>query len=197
VETAARLPLLGPGDLSGQQRKVYDAIASGDRAGGAFAAVDNAGRLLGPYNAMLHSPAVGMPLQELGAAIRFRTAFTLREREIAILVVAAHRRSDYAWYAHERAGRAAGLTEEELQGLRAGTALTFADAREQAVYRATRSLAVDGDLDDSVYDATVAAVGPSAIVDLVVLVGYYATLALQMRVFRVGVPTGEQSPAWD
>jgi hypothetical protein len=125
-EPTGRLPLLAPEAPTGEQREVYDAVAVGPRAAGSsFGIMDKAGRLLGPYNAMLHSPAVGMPLQELGAAVRFRSGFSPREREIAILLVAKRWRSDFVWYAHKdrvadaglprrcsvgRAARALGLT---------------------------------------------------------------------------------------
>ena len=44
------------------------------------------------------------------------------------------------------------------------------------------------DLDDEQYDTAVTVLGEQAIFKLSTLVGYYATLALQMRVFRVGGP---------
>jgi len=191
-----RLPLLRPGLLSEEQREVYEAVTGGPRRDGPspIRYMDDEGRLLGPFNAMLYSPAVGMPLQELGAALRFRTAFTKREREIAILVVAAGHRAPYEWYAHERIGRRAGLTEDELDALRTGVAPVLADVRERVVYEAARQMVVDGDLSDPVYTEAVATLGRAAVVELVALVGYYSALALQMRVFRVGLPEGEPEP---
>ena len=44
------------------------------------------------------------------------------------------------------------------------------------------------DLDDEQYDTAVAVLGERALVELSTLVGYYATLALQMRIFRVPAP---------
>jgi alkylhydroperoxidase family enzyme len=194
-----RLPLLRPGLLGEEQREVYDAVTGGPRRDGPSPVryMDEEGRLLGPFNAMLYSPAVGMPLQELGAALRFRTAFTKREREIAILVVAAGHRAAYEWYAHERIGRRAGLTGEELDALRTGVAPMLADVRERVVHEAVRQMVVDGDLSDAVYTEAVATLGRAAVVELVALVGYYSALALQMRVFRVGLPEGETEPQWD
>ncbi|WP_083983539.1 carboxymuconolactone decarboxylase family protein [Actinomadura hibisca] len=192
-----RLPLLAPGVLSERQRAVYDALTGGPRGDRRAAPItDRGGRLLGPFNAMLYSPAVGMPLQELGAALRFETAFTGREREIATLVVAAHWRSDFEWHAHERLGRRAGLTEAELTALREGRAPLLADARERVVHEAARQLAAEQDLTDAVHTEAVATLGRTALVELVALVGYYAALALQMRVFRVGVPEGDAPPEW-
>jgi 4-carboxymuconolactone decarboxylase len=197
VTDEQRLPALHPDHLTDEQRHVYDAIVGGPRPGHVFSFVDGEGRLLGPFNAMLYSPAVGDPLQDLGAALRFRTSFTTREREIATLVVAAHLRSDYEWYAHERIGRRAGLADAELSALRTGGEPVLAGARERIVYEAARALAADGDLPGPVFTEAAATLGRPAVVELVTLVGYYSALALQMRVFRVGVPEGEIPPSWE
>jgi 4-carboxymuconolactone decarboxylase len=193
-----RLPLIHPELLGEEQREVYDAVTGGPRRDRYMPVQyqDDEGRLLGPFNAMLYSPAVGMPLQQLGAALRFDTAFTPREREIAILVVAAAHRADYEWYAHERLARYFGLKDEEIESLRIGAAPMLLDVRERVVYEAVRQLILDGDLGDAVYTEAVATLGRSALVELVTLVGYYSALALQMRVFRVGVPDGEPAPRW-
>lgn len=195
---ASRLPLLSPGALADEQRAVYEAVTGGPRSGRspAFRMTDEDGRLLGPFNAMLYSPSVGLPLQDLGAALRFRTAFTKREREIATLVVAAHLRSDFEWYAHERIGLRAGLDQEEMDALREGRAPMFGDVRERVVFEAARQLAAEQDVSDAVYAEAVATLGRSAVVELVTLVGYYTALAMQLRVFRVGVPEGEPAPVW-
>ncbi len=192
-----RLPALHPDALTDEQRDVYDAIVGGRASGNTFSFIDEEGRLLGPFNAMLYSPAVGGPLQELGASLRFRTSFTKREREIATLVLAAHARSDYEWYAHERIGRRAGLTDTDLDRLRTGEAPVLADARERIIYEVARALAADGDLTGPVLAEATATLGRPAVFELVTLVGYYSALALQMRVFRVGVPDGETPPSWN
>src|ERR1700712_1255303 len=117
-----RLEPVPPEELDGDQRELYDAIASGPRAQGPqhFALTRADGGLLGPFNAFLLSPALGFALQELGAAVRYRTALPPRTREIAILTVAAHWDSAFEWSAHESVGRAAGLTDAELASLREG-----------------------------------------------------------------------------
>ncbi|WUI03018.1 carboxymuconolactone decarboxylase family protein [Spirillospora sp. NBC_00431] len=194
-----RLPLLLPGSLSDEQLTVYEAVTGGPRDTGRnppFRLADESGRLLGPFNAMLYSPSVGLPLQDLGAALRFRTAFTKREREIATLVVAAHLRSDYEWYAHERIGRRVGLSDGELTAIREGRAPMLGDVRERVVYEAARQLVAEDDLADAVYTEAATTLGRAALVELVTLVGYYRALSLQLRVFRVGVPDGEPAPEW-
>jgi 4-carboxymuconolactone decarboxylase len=189
AETSERLPLLAPDMLREDQRKVYEAVVGGPRAEqSSFGVIDDDRRLLGPYNAMLYSPAVGMSLQELGASVRFRTGFTPREREIAILTVAAYWRSDYIWYAHQRVGRDAGLSENELEALRVREDPGFTDVHEHAIYTVVTNLMQASDLDDGIYAECQSDLGHVALVELTTLVGYYTTLALQLRVFRVGAP---------
>jgi 4-carboxymuconolactone decarboxylase len=143
---------------------------------------------------MLYAPAVGRALQELGAAIRFRSHLAPRIRETAILVVAQAWDSGYERASHEPIGREAGLTEPEIEALRTGEDPKFADPQEQVAYSVARALAgTEGpggpaDLDDEQYAAALAALGTEGLVELSTLVGYYATLALQMRIFRVPAP---------
>jgi len=195
VTSGARLPRFEPPALDAEQRALYDAIAGGRRAQGPqlFLLADADGRLEGPFNAFLLQPRLGSALQALGASVRYDTGLDDRCREIAILVVAAHWRSDFEWYAHEAVGRAAGLGDGELAALRDGRHAELA-GRESVVARTAAALVVRGDLDDDEYGEAVACIGPAGLFELLTLVGYYATLALQLRVFRVPAP---QDPAAD
>ncbi|MGW6007456.1 carboxymuconolactone decarboxylase family protein [Streptomyces sp. NPDC055210] len=187
----SRLPLLHPDGLSPAQRLLYEEITGGPRSDGPqlFALTDAEGRLNGPFNAMLLSPRLGRDLQGLGAAIRYRTDLSPRVRETAILVVAAVWDSDFERYAHEPLARAAGLTEAEVRALREGADPGFSDPLERAAWSAVRALATPSDpLDDDWYAAARAALGEAALFELSTLVGYYATLALQLRLFRVPGP---------
>ena len=96
-----------------------------------------------------------------------------------------------AW-AHERVGRAVGLTEDELAALADGS-FTSADPRERAAYDFCRHLLTGpgARLDDDTYTAYADALGTTTLTELVVLVGYYRTLAQLLDVFDVGVPEEE------
>jgi 4-carboxymuconolactone decarboxylase len=182
-----RLAALSSDTMTPEQVGLYREILSGPRGQGPRAVLlaTGAGGLAGPFNAMLYAPEVGRALQELGAAIRFRTQLTPRVREMAILVVAQVWNSDYERFSHEPIGREAGLTEPEIEALRAGEDPGFADEPERIAYQVVRALVGPADLDDEQYAAAVAALGEQALVELSALVGYYATLALQLRIFRV------------
>ena len=211
MTSAARIPKLEPAALDEDQRALYDAIAGGRRAQGPqlFRLADSEGRLEGPFNAFLLQPRLGSALQALGSAVRYDTGLDDRCREIAILIVAAHWESEFEWYAHEAVGRSVGLGDAELAAVRDGryteltavrdgryTELTAARdgrpaalaVREAVVARTVAALVARGDLGDAEYREAVDHIGTPGLFELLTLVGYYATLALQLRVFRVPAP---------
>ena len=185
-----RLTKLQPNMLNAAQAELYAAMTGGPRGGGnqPFQLVDDSGALTGPFNAMLLEPAVGEALQALGAALRYRGSLPARARELAILIVAAHTECEFEQYAHEAAGRRAGLSEDDLAAIRAGQPPDLADPAERALVDATWTLARTGDLTGEQYAAAEAELGQAGLFELTTLVGYYSTLALQLRVFRVEAP---------
>ena len=185
-----RLRKLHPAELDEDQRAVYAAVAGGRRAQGPqlFRLVDADGGLEGPFNAFLLQPRLGFALQSLGAAVRYETGLTGRAREIAILVVSVDSDSAFEWYAHEAVGRHAGLTGEELEALRTGRYDALPDETERLIAATVHTLATGGDLDDEQYAHAADVLGETTVFEVVTLVGYYLALALQLRVFRVGVP---------
>lgn len=175
-----------PAELSATERALYEAIAHGPRSLGPqhFALTRDDGSLTGPFNALLLSPPLGNALQALGAAVRYETTMTARTRELAILVVAAHWNSAFERMAHEAVGRAAGLAEEELAAVASGAIPLLADDHERAAIRLVHS-ATRGDLTDDQWAEARAVLTEEQIFELITLVGYYAALALQLRIFRV------------
>lgn len=186
-----RIPWPIPDQLHPDQRALYDAIVGGPRAAGsAFALTDPDGRLEGPFNAMLLSPGIGSATQELGAAIRYRSALSDREREIAILTLAVARRSEFEWYAHERVGARIGLTEDELEALSEGRPASTWSESESIVASITSRLTKDRDVDDPEFERARDTLGIEKLSDLVTLVGYYDHLALALTVWRTPLPAG-------
>ena len=187
-----RLAWLTPEELDDEQRALYEAILGGPRATAprSFPMVDEMGRFHGPFNAMLVDPNVGEAAQQLGAAVRYRTALGDRCREIAILEVARLHRSNFEFYSHACVGSLAGLTDDEIEALASGSGCASFDPKEDLVRETTRSLVESHDLSDALYARAVAGLGEVVIADLVVLVGFYEYTALALRVFRVPLPDG-------
>jgi 4-carboxymuconolactone decarboxylase len=197
----SRIPPLRPDELNEAQKRLYEAIVGARRSGavGAVTLVDDDGHLTGPFNAMLLNPELGMALQELGSAIRYRGALTPRCRELAILAVAAHWQCGFELDAHTVIGAKVGLTATEIDAARAGAWTALTDDEEAAVVSVSQTLAEAGDLSDAECEAAAKLLTPAKLFEVSTLVGYYSLLAMQMRVFGVSRPPGADSatPAAD
>ena len=190
-----RLPWLSLDDLNPQAREVYDSITGGDRAlQAAYRMVSEDGRLEGPFNSMLYSPELGDALQSLGSALRFKTTLGDREREIAVLTLAASLQSDFEWYAHEAVGSLVGLSNTEILSIKKGHAAITFSPTEELTHAATLELICDRQLSDDILSTMVIEVGYTGVQELISLVGYYELLDLLMRVWRTPLPEGINSP---
>ncbi|MFD4402237.1 carboxymuconolactone decarboxylase family protein [Nocardia sp. NPDC058499] len=178
-----------PAELDAAQRALYDTILGGPRSGqpGAASLTDEDGRLEGPFNGFLLQPSLGHALQAVGATLRYESELPDRCREIAILVVAARRSSDFESHVHEPIARSLGVTDEQLAGIRDGDYAVL-DPAEAVIARAADEMVVSGDLSDATFAELQASIGTAQVFELTAVVGYYALLALQLRVLRVPLP---------
>jgi len=185
-----RLDLIAPADLDDAQRALYEAITGGPRASqaGTVPIVDEAARLLGPFAVMLLTPEVGNAMQQVGAKIRFSTALSARERELAILAVAGVLRSDFERLAHEPAALRAGLTTAQVNAVLSGQAPEGLTGDEPLICRLALKMTAERNLVDEDYAAGVAGLGRERLAELTWLVGYYSALALSLAVFRPFLP---------
>lgn len=187
-----RLPRLRPPFADPHRQALHAALVGGRRGTGpqAFDLTAPDGSLVGPFGLMLQVPHLGEPLEALGAAVRFDTQLPDRLREVAVLTVAAVTGSEFEWWAHERVAREVGLADDELDAVRALdlAAHPGADPAEVVVQRVAARLAAREPLDDAAYEVAASTLGEQGLLELVVLVGYYAMLAQMMEVFGVGAP---------
>jgi 4-carboxymuconolactone decarboxylase len=184
-----RLPGLRPNELDDDQRRLYDAIAGGDRAKDAsFPLTDDDGALIGPFNPLLYSPTVGDAVQRLGGALRFNCGLGAAVREMAILAVATHHHCEFERWAHERIALRVGLSMGQVAALRDGSRPDFDSDEFNAAYDLIVATLSGITPDGHMYDAAVQQLGTEGIFELVAVVGYYAMLAQMMTVFKIGVP---------
>jgi 4-carboxymuconolactone decarboxylase len=174
--------LLRPAELTEEQRTLYDELCTGPRADANRPAgpVDAEGRLTGPFNAMLYAPAVGGPLQRLGAALRYESSLPDDVRESVVCLVAGVHGSPYERHAHERLARQAGVDGETLQTLAGGDLPVEAAPELRLAYALLTGRHPEGHpIDD---------LGLARVLEVSTLVGYYTTLAWQLRLFGVDAP---------
>lgn len=176
---SSRIREIPPDYLTDAQKTALDAVAGGR------------GRIPTPYKIWLHSPVLMQRLERLGTFLVNESSLTPREQEIAILTVAKHWHGDYVFIAHSRAARRAGISDEIIAAIRADETPPLVDTRERAVYAIARSAETPTPASDSVFDAAVEALGHDGLSELLVFLGYYSSVAIAMKLFKVPVPAGE------
>jgi 4-carboxymuconolactone decarboxylase len=145
------------------------------------------GKLLTPYKVWIHSPRLAAGMEEIGTFLNKQGSLSHREVEITILVTACHWDADYVRQAHIREGRAAGLAEQVIQDIIGGRDPNLSDPHENAVYKFAAALAAGKKLSDAEFAAIEAALGRAGIAEVLVLLGYYTSVALAMKVHDVPV----------
>jgi 4-carboxymuconolactone decarboxylase len=182
----SRLPFLSRDALSEDGQKLWDGIVEtrGD------AAVNDAGGLIGPFNAWATAPGVGARLSSLGATLRFKTSIERRLLEVAIITTGAYWKAEFEWWAHSRMAREHGVSDAVIAAIQRGDEPQFDRDDERAVYDVARQLSSTGRLDERTYAAAHDLLGDEAMVELVSLCGYYALVSFTLNAFDVGLPPG-------
>jgi 4-carboxymuconolactone decarboxylase len=171
-----RILEIPPDKLTQAQATVFEQLTAGR------------GRILGPYKIWIHSPTVASGMERIGTFLNKNASLSKREVEIGILVIAQHWQGDYVRQAHIREGKAAGLSEETIDAILAGADPKLTDAHERAVHRFAAALVGGGKLSDADFAEIEKVLGRDGIAEVLVLLGYYTSVALAMKVHDVPIP---------
>jgi AhpD family alkylhydroperoxidase len=107
------------------------------------------------------------------------------ETELLILRVAHNTGSDYEWSHHERIGRAAGLTPEEIARVRQGSDAEGWSPRRALLLRAADELHADSQIGDELWAELEGSYEPRLLIEICMLVGHYEMLAMTLNSLRV------------
>lgn len=192
----SRLPIIQPKEFTPAQQRIFDSITGGKRksVSATGSPLTAEGGLRGPFNALLYSSTLGDAVQQVGEAVRFEGTLSAQLRELAILTVAAEWRAHFEWWAHERIAREVGLDDIVIAGVKVGTLPEHVEPEQRMIHDFAREVIESHHVSDERYAAAVEMLGESAVVELVILLGYYTLIAMILNVFEVAVPEGEAAP---
>jgi AhpD family alkylhydroperoxidase len=137
---------------------------------------------------LAHHPDLARAFLRFNVHLLFRSTLSERLRELAILRVAHRRGCSYEWTHHVTLGKAAGLTDTDIEDLQHGAA---ADRLDQAVLAAVDELDGLSNLTDDTWATLGEHLNDQQRMDLVFTVGCYCLLAMAFNTFGVQL---EQEP---
>lgn len=180
-------PRIEPVDLDrldADQRAALEPFfaTDGGRVGG--------GRILNIFRTLAHAPKALTAFLGWGNYILSkRNALGPRDRELVILRTGYNCRSGYEWTQHKRIGRDCGLTEDEIEQIKAGPDAAGWNDLDRAMLRATDELTTSHFVTDVTW-AALAPLGDKGRMDLVFTVGQYTQVSMILNSFGVQVEDG-------
>lgn len=164
-----------------EQKKVAAAIVAGPR-----------GEVRGPFIALLRSPGLAGPIQQVGEYLRFRSPLDRRIAEMATLMAARHWTQQYEWQSHHTHAMKAGLNPAIAQAIAEGRRPAGMAGDEEALYDLLTEALHNKSVSDMTYDRALDVFGEQGVIELLAVAGYYAMLALILNVARKELPAGKE-----
>jgi 4-carboxymuconolactone decarboxylase len=176
--TGPRFKPLSPDEMTPEQKRVAQAIASGPRGG-----------VRGPFPALLRSPVLAERVRQLGDYVRFESSLPAVLRELAILVVARFWSAQYEWHAHRQHAVKAGIDPAVPEAIARGERPKLS-GDESLVYDLCMELLYERDVSDKTFADALKRFGETTVLDLVALASYYSFVSLILNVNRTPIPEG-------
>jgi 4-carboxymuconolactone decarboxylase len=151
------------------------------------------GALYGPFVPALRSPELTRRLQKVGEYLRYEPRLPPKLREMAIILVAREWTQDFEWDVHAPLAEREGLRPEVIDAIAEGRRPPTLADDEALLYDFFVELQRSRTVSDATYAGAIEMLGEQGVIDLVALIGYYATLAMLMNVARTPLPEGRHA----
>ncbi len=134
---------------------------------------------------LAHHPALAGAYLVLNGHVLFSTTLSERQRELAVLRVAALRRAEYEWRQHAVLAGDVGISGEELAAVSEGPEASRWQPSDAALLRAVDELVATAALSEETWEALAGSLTTEQAMDLVFTVGAYDLLAMVFGAFAI------------
>jgi 4-carboxymuconolactone decarboxylase len=182
-ESRSRIPLPRREDLNSEGQKIFDYFTSGSK--GVLRG------LHGPAGIWLHEPKLAEVYVPFGKYLRFNAGLDEPVREAGVLAMARECNSAFEWAAHEPEALQVGVPAKVIRSIKFREPTTAMEAPYGTVVQLIREAFTERSVSATTYDAAVALLGVPRLIDLITLVGTYASTAALLTVFDMQLDAGE------
>jgi 4-carboxymuconolactone decarboxylase len=148
--------------------------------------------LQGPAGLQLYSLKTLPHMHALNQYLRFQSGLTPRIREIAILVAARAMDSQFEWVAHEGEALKEGVPAEVIDAIKHRKSTAGLDDTDATVIELGRQIFQDHKVTPETFAKAKDIFGPHKLVDLVMLMGNYASTACLLTTFDMQLHAGKE-----
>ena len=180
----ARLPALSRDDLDADGQALWDSL------------IASRGYVGGPTLCIMQHPELAAKSTPLGSQLRYSGVLAGADRELTILTAGREVEAVYEWHAHEPIALDVGVSKDAIEVLRNQQPTTSLGEREALIIDAVRSLYREHKLSDDLYARAEKMLGRKALVEMIVLAGYYGLVGFVLNGFEVDLPDGA-TPAFE
>lgn len=174
----ARVPFATREQMSPQDQKIWDEIES------------SRGCVERNFAAILNNPQAAGSMATLGAYARYETPLPPRIKALAILTAAREACGHYVWTVNQGPAKDAGISDEIIAAIREYRAPAGFEPQDAAVVQFVLELLRQHRISDATFEAVRAQVGDAGIIDVLVVTGYYHSLAHSLQALEVELPEG-------
>ncbi len=181
-QSGFRLPLPNREDLDEVGKAAYD---RGTKPGATMMG------LQGPAGIQLYTKA-GPHLVALNQYLRFKSGMSPRIREIAILTTAREMDSQFEWSAHEPEALSVGVPSNVVEAIKHRRPTAGLDEADAAVIELGRQIWRTHRVTSDLFAKGKTLFGPSLLIDIVLLMGNYATTAAILATVNMQLHKGAE-----
>jgi alkylhydroperoxidase family enzyme len=168
----AKLPYVDPATAPQQVREVLERLPV----------------KLNIFRMMAHAQTNFRPLLRLGSSILAEQKLDARLRELAILRVAKLTPAEYEWVQHVPIAKMVGASDQEIAAIERGDVEAASlDADARLVLRFTTEVVRDAKPSDATFAAATARFSAQEIVELILAIGFYMTMARLMETTGIDI----------
>ena len=174
----ARVPFAERSNMTSEGQAVWDDIEN------------SRGGVARNYAALLNNPEAAKHMAGLGGDARYQTPLNPRIKALAVLTAAREACGHYVWTVNQRAAKEAKLSDNVIAAIREYRAPVGLEQQDAIVVQFVLELLRQHRISDGTFDALQDSIGNEGVIDILVVVGYYHSLAHSLQALEVELPDG-------